>query len=606
MKINQLAVTVILLILVTLTSLSQGRSPGILLFSENDQTIAYIEITTNESLRKDIYDELICQENDGNICNPKKIEIGRLFIDGEPLETTETYKGIPFYIPIVVNDCDKYGTPGNLERQKCETGIASRKRFRIYLQDKNSFLDFKKKNYLIDFSDFTNEQNTRKRWHQSVASPVTRTISPSLLDCQSGPKFIGFLLKFEPLVEYQFNRIHKWINDELKQKPSNLKLEVQAKNANNKESVDVKRIFNISNKRPGTNTISFCVETKSILPDENFSAKITFSGSQAPIEFLQPSVVPGGIEGVKPAEVPNAKIDEKEVGARDLDKNLDIAVAVTSSVVEKEENGVKFRDRENKGVFDVRFVPFIINQNYKVNEKGTAIYSAFKPFYIDAKVSTDKITKETLSLNRIVIGTQWENRFYTNVNNPPTYYRFNYGVKNQSDRDFKQAEIVVNGEFRPVLKKFHRPISGNVKEIKDEITGDIRVIDGQNGYSIIPLFGVDFGAMWRRNNPAEIIKPGIPVFRGYFGLETSFNPNRFITFTVNNTLYVRSTWESKDDRLRNFFTGRVEFALGKSIRSPQSVFFAFERGDKPPFTETGVNVFKIGYRIRSDWWQIIP
>src|SRR5436190_23259742 len=96
------------------------------------------------------------------------------------------------------------------------------------------------------------------------------------------------------------------------------------------------------------------------------------------------------------------------------------------------------RKRENKGTLDLRLAPLL--NILRLPEPGSRTFMFLTPFLIDARVSTGKIDKDTLSLNRIAMGPQFEIRHYTDPGTYPSYQRYIFTVTNASDRDFKQAE----------------------------------------------------------------------------------------------------------------------------------------------------------------------
>ena len=61
--------------------------------------------------------------------------------------------------------------------------------------------------------------------------------------------------------------------------------------------------------------------------------------------------------------------------------------------------------------------------------------------------------------------------------------------------------------------------------------------------------------------------------------------------------------ESDDDRFHNYFKASFEVALPAfSDESAHSVFFGYEKGNKPPFATPDVNALKLGYRVQWDGW----
>ena len=94
---------------------------------------------------------------------------------------------------------------------------------------------------------------------------------------------------------------------------------------------------------------------------------------------------------------------------------------------------------------------------YKAQPVTSGTFSIFTPFYIDAKVSTGRITTDTSSLNRVVFGAQEELRYYQNNHDFPTYYRFVFQANHAADRDFKQREFDGTFKFYPVFAALNHP-----------------------------------------------------------------------------------------------------------------------------------------------------
>jgi hypothetical protein len=221
---------------------------------------------------------------------------------------------------------------------------------------------------------------------------------------------------------------------------------------------------------------------------------------------------------------------------------------------------------------------------------NTAIYRSFTPFFVDARVSTGKITEDTLSLNRVVLGTEGEYRYVLRNETYPTFFRFIGRFVNASDRDFKQAEYKGTFEFRPVFAAINHPLSTGRTRQNAVIVGPGNQDDPQKevasergGYEFVPFFGGELGRTWARRNPAEAVEASDAVKRLYLGIDITLNPFKRTTLTLTDTFYFK--YESKDDRRDNYFKGNIDFLLGKFFgydRIGQSIFFSFERGQVPP------------------------
>jgi len=331
-------------------------------------------------------------------------------------------------------------------------------------------------------------------------------------------------------------------------------------------------------------------------------------GANAPIELRHP-FFKSGVENAGHALTPGS-LDTGDVGARALEQNLDIGGQLSSSVVDEKEtdaNGtdVAVRKRENVGTLDLRLAPWL--NVLGLPEPGTKTFTFLTPFLIDARVSTGKITKDTLSLNRIAMGPEFEIRHYTDPSTYPSYQRYIFGVKNASDRDFKQAEWKGTFEFQPVFSALNHPLKFRTKSIDpkldpdpDHDTNDVPITIGF-GQQVLPLVGVEMGKTYRNKHPFAAIEQMNFVRRFYFGTTINLDFTSYVQVSVKDILYVRG--EAPQDRLHNYFLGTISTPFPSFNRSIGSTaYFAFERGGQPPFAKADVNTVKFGYRIQWDNW----
>lgn len=304
-------------------------------------------------------------------------------------------------------------------------------------------------------------------------------------------------------------------------------------------------------------------------------------------------------------------MDDGEIGKRKLEQNLDVTAQFASSVEDKKEPndaGVEelVRRRNNKGTLDLRLAPFL--NLLSLPDAGKATFKFWTPILIDARVSTGKINEDTLALNRIVIGSEYEIRHYSNPSTEPTYQRHIFSFRNASDRDFKQAEWKFGYELQPVFSALNHPL---------RFRGDIlkRVLDDDPerepkyvpttigfGWEVVPLVGAEIGKTWRNKHDFAAIEKTTFVRRVYFGATINFDLTSFVKVSVKDVLYVRGeAW--KTDQLHNYFKGSIEVPFPSFTRkSASSAFFSFERGGEPPFATPDVNAVKVGYRVQWDGW----
>jgi len=348
-----------------------------------------------------------------------------------------------------------------------------------------------------------------------------------------------------------------------------------------------------------------CVQLEPNLPNETFNVAINFSN--APKFDLQKPLTKTGLTGAPTPKTPTSADDNGVPGQRGLERNLDLGISFSSSVGEKQNpDGTKFIGRTNRGTFDIRIAPLLKAQKNEPFDRDQKWYHFFTPVFLDAAVSTGQIDKDTLSMNRVIFGTEYEWRYYDfrkdpvtgNTKTSPyvTFHRIILSANHASDRDFKQKEFLANIEYQPVIGALNHPLYLNWKFDENGIR-----VPGSFGYEIMPRFGFTIGKTYQRRNPASVIQPSPTARRFYVGLDMVFNFTRFVQLSIKDTLYIRG--EARDDRIHNYFKGTIEAPLGRPFANTvNSLFLSFERGNQPPFATRDVNVFKLGYRIRSEGW----
>jgi hypothetical protein len=358
--------------------------------------------------------------------------------------------------------------------------------------------------------------------------------------------------------------------------------------------------------------LSVCMKIGSGLPFDTFDASI-LTNEKAPFEFTKPLFAKGlsARTRVIPAK---AEIDTRQVGARPLERNLDLGVAFTSSVIDvKKPDNSMVRERDNVGTLDLLLAPFLNNKRGRISFEDLAstspnskydLVTFWTPIFFDAKISTKPINKDTISMNRVLIGTEREWRWYGR-SKFDNIFRLIGRASNASDRDFKLAEFKGGIEFIPLLGALNHAIVDRSDFVSMQLDPEhrMREIPATFGWEVRPLVGAEFGRTYVRGRPAEFLAklPRENVRRAYFGMDLIFNI-KATTLTLSDLFYVRG--ESKTERKQNYFLGQLDVPLSdiSNEHIAQSIFLAFERGKLPPFNKVGVNAFKIGYRIRSVGW----
>jgi hypothetical protein len=258
--------------------------------------------------------------------------------------------------------------------------------------------------------------------------------------------------------------------------------------------------------------------------------------------------------------------------------------------------------RQNDGVIDLRFAPLLDWH------KDGDFKNYLTPFFIDAKVSNGKISVKTLSLNRIVFGTEYMRRdVMLNSRDKNKLIYFFRGLS-ASDRDFKRAEAKFNFEFRPLFYRLYSPINGDVEAVPSVLirSSPPKILPRHNfGYQIQPFVGTEIGGVYRNKRQAfDVEDISRTLRRAYFGTDMLFNLTEHANIKLSDTFYYRG--EDPRHRTRNYFHGEVQAVLFNTPDTSQCIFFSFERGDQPPFSTPSVSAFKIGYRITSNLFQRRP
>jgi hypothetical protein len=331
--------------------------------------------------------------------------------------------------------------------------------------------------------------------------------------------------------------------------------------------------------------IQTCLTLEENVPKSEFTATLQAldPGQSRPIELARPASNPR----LPPAA--EIRVDEKS-----KERELDVAVLLASAVKDERDaaqNNALVRKRDNTATVDLRFMP-IRNWTRLAVDRGYWL-TFFSPFVADAKVSNKPITKDTLSLNRIVLGSEFEYRWYRNVQETPSrdFYRLIVKGGNTSDRDFKLNEFKGGVEFRPSPPKLNWELR----------KGAGLGVDRWLGRSFVPVLGFEAGKSYVRGRPAQVLVPLGRLYRGYAGLEISFNVLNRMTTSAQHLFYFRGE-EQSDQVVVSYSKAGLEFQIpGASRLAAPFLYMSYEKGRLPPFN-AWVNVFKVGFRFQSTGW----
>jgi len=350
--------------------------------------------------------------------------------------------------------------------------------------------------------------------------------------------------------------------------------------------------------------VLICLKLNETLPNGKFNAQVVLQ-KNPPFEFDRP--LSKALVGRKATAVPIASkvADENKLGLRAFDNNLEVGMLFTSSVKDVKANNRTTRQRQSRGALDLRFAPLLRDRTNPPQAKTWQLFRT--PLFLDAKVSTGKVSEESLSLNRVLIGTEFNFRYVEGTKKGErNKYVITVRGTNASDRDFKVAEAKGEFEFRPIFEMFNQPLRIQHKSSRSVLIPDgppVEVASGFFGYQIQPFIGVEAGRVYRRRRATfRNEEQSRTVRRLLLGADLAFNLTPRLNITMTDIFFVRG--ETPAHRSRNYFIGTVEAPLGNINRNAaQSVFFSFERGDQPPFVSPSVNAIKFGYRVRSDFFS---
>ena len=360
------------------------------------------------------------------------------------------------------------------------------------------------------------------------------------------------------------------------------------------EFVPVKRIKFLTDDAAvaATNSAQLCLTLSRSLPVGKLEMKLTFNEKLFGDKFfLSPAAASTRHlldisllrEGFKLTE----EVPQKAVIGKDRDasfnSNVEVGGSYTTSV-EQQDDGT--RKRKNEGVADLRFEPFpVIDSELRPTRWNTT----WRPLRVDASVSSGKIARKSLSRNTIALSSEIESWKFGSASTD-NIYRFQYGFKEASDRDFKKMDYVGFFRFKINPGRLERP----------------QILGRRFGYLIELTPGaVEVGhANFRRKVPYVDVTDTF-LRRYYFGGNIKFFFFKKTTLTLEDMFHIRG--ESDTNRTKNYFKSELESGFGfPSLASPisQTIYLKFERGNQPPFATPDVNSFQIGLRFRwAEWFK---
>jgi hypothetical protein len=365
-------------------------------------------------------------------------------------------------------------------------------------------------------------------------------------------------------------------------------------------------------RRPNPNwrppdTLRVCLTLRERLPSGSLDASL---------QFLVPAALPAGIPQRPPdladpavnhslpgPSLPNKPPNPSAPGsaAKGFERELDFAGILLSSVADKTTNTKTTRARTTKATGDLFLAP-ILRLRWLSYAPGDNLITFFTPLAIEAHASNQPIAKDTLSQNRIVIGPEYEFRFYLNNRNhvaSDNLLRVTVMGKDASDRDFKLNEAKFATEVRPVWGRANRDVL-DPKSIA-KVPGYRLTAGDKIGRRLSPFVGFETGKSYLRGRPADVLVPVGPFRRGYFGMDAGVDFNGKLSLATTQTLYLRN---ERNNDLVHYMKNTLQWTfLASRPNFASAIFFTFEKGQLPPF-RSAVNSVNLGIRVQSSKWGL--
>src|SRR3989441_5896476 len=314
---------------------AQDDLPKALLRVNEDQAALadkkyYLEVTADVALKDAVYQAL------SGASHP---QIGILSSKGMPVPASGSFKNL-----LIVSPKDN----------------GAHKVFRMYLPDTLApFTDFAKKKFAViltnDYLDAADQPQIRAI---AVDRVLSRDLATDYPVCRRNQ--FGMSVAYDFSDDYSRERVKQLYDylDGLRTDPTKLqqtKILVEPLTRKQVESRYVTGVTIAPAKKSDLNGVfSACFSTDGDVPSEKFDAQLVLS-ADAPIEFVEPKVVPGlsGISAEAVAEVFPSK--EKAVGIRPIDKDLNLAFSLVSAVKDVDQpNKTTLRQRNTVGTLDLR------------------------------------------------------------------------------------------------------------------------------------------------------------------------------------------------------------------------------------------------------------
>jgi hypothetical protein len=347
-----------------------------------------------------------------------------------------------------------------------------------------------------------------------------------------------------------------------------------------------------------------CLSLREALPAGSLDAKLEFAppaGGAGPVRpaDLSDAVTNASLAGPPlPTAAPNPVLSGS---AKGFVRELDLAGVLLSSVQDTTTAGVTVRSRTTKATGDLFLAPILRLRWLSYNNIGDSFVTFFTPMAVEAHASNQPIGKDTLSQNRIVMGPEYELRWY--VKNAQhgisdNLMRVILSFKDASDRDFKLNEPMFTAEFRPIWGRANT-IVVDPKSLKG--TNHRRTTSEKIGRTLSPYFGIEEGKSYLRAVPSTAEIPLGAFTRGYFGADAGVDFNGRVSFSTTQTIHIRG--EANQDLVHYMRSTAQWTFLSAGPGFVTGLFVCFEKGRLPPF-RSATNSLSVGIRVQSSNWKL--
>lgn len=453
-----------------------------------------------------------------------------------------------------------------------------------------------------------------------AAQPIKTSLATSVPGC-AGADRVTVIFKIEkaadftPAVQGRLVSIWKWIDAASRLDPAPLfPFSVQAMDEERKIAV-VGRIevmgggaedWTPDPRHPEAvftppRELKVCLELRRPLPAGSLDAKLEIasppaSGAPPLPADLTEAVANSSLAG---PQAP-AAVGPSTAAAKSFVRELDVSGVVLSSVQDTSANGVATRSRTTRATGDLFFAPIPRVRSMSYHHIGDGFVTFFTPLAIEAHASNQRISKDTLSQNRIVAGPEYELRWYARNRRggiSDNLVRLILSAKSASDRDFKLIEPKLMAEVRPIWGIANRPVV-DPKSLKG--TGHRRTTGEKIGRTLSPFAGFEEGRSYLRGNPVTAATPLGRFTRAYLGGDAGIDFDGRFSLTVTQTMYVRG--EMQNDWV-HYMKNCAQWTFVSAPKLASALFVAFEKGRLPPFRST-VSAVTFGVRLQSSNWGL--